>query len=161
MSQSPLESQGSNGLQSYRQGWQALNRLLHENKSFSGCETNNAFLNCGKDRAFADVSTAIGWDFADDARAIGLIDYDHDGDLDLFVTNRTAPRVRLLQNNLKSESNFLSLHLTGQLSTLDEPALAAHFWKRLQPIVDALHLTPKQLLELEVLKLKRDRFFHD
>ena len=55
----------------------------------------------------------------------------------------------------------LSLHLTGQLSTLDEPALAAHFWKRLQPIVDALHLTPKQLLEFEVLKLKRDRFFHD
>lgn len=125
MSQSPLESQGSNGLQSYRQGWQALNRLLHENKSFSGRETNNAFLNCGKDTAFADVSTAIGWDFADDARAIGLIDYDHDGDLDLFVTNRTAPRVRLLQNNLKSESDFLSLHLTGTAKTTPRDAIGA------------------------------------
>lgn len=125
MSQSPLDSQGTNGLISYRQGWQALNRLLHENKSFSGRETNNAFLNCGKDTPFADVSTAIGWDFADDARAIGLIDYDHDGDLDLFVTNRTAPRVRLLQNNLKSESDFLSLHLTGDGKSTPRDAIGA------------------------------------
>lgn len=125
MSQSPLGSQGGNSLQSYRQGWQALNRLLHENKSFSGRETNNAFLNCGKDKAFADVSTAIGWDFPDDARAIGSIDFDHDGDLDLFVTNRTAPRVRLLQNNLKSQSDFLSLHLTGTAKTTPRDAIGA------------------------------------
>ncbi|MDB4440553.1 redoxin domain-containing protein [Akkermansiaceae bacterium] len=126
MSQSPTDPQNDNlSLQSYRQGWQALNRLLHENKSFSGRETNNAFLNCGKNTPFADVSSTIGWDFADDARAIGLIDYDHDGDLDLFVTNRTAPRVRLLQNNLRSESNFLSLHLTGSAKTTPRDAIGA------------------------------------
>ena len=55
----------------------------------------------------------------------------------------------------------LSLHLNGSFSTLDDPGLAPHFWKRLQPIVDALHLTPKQLLEFQVAGLKRDRFFHD
>ena len=119
MSQSPTETQGDNlGLQSYRQGWKALNRLLHENKSFSGRETNNAFLNCGKNTPFADVSSTIGWDFADDARAIGLIDYDHDGDLDIFVTNRTAPRVRLLKNTLNLSltfSHFISLDLQNQL----------------------------------------------
>jgi tetratricopeptide (TPR) repeat protein len=125
VSQSPLDSQNLTGLQSYRQGWKALNRLLHENKSFSGRETNNAFLNCGDGGPFADVSTVIGWDFADDARAIGLIDYDQDGDLDLFVTNRTAPRVRLLQNNLKSDSSFFALHLTGTAKTTPRDAIGA------------------------------------
>ena len=144
MSQSPSDLQGDNlGLQSYRQGWQALNRLLHENKSFSGRETNNAFLNCGKNTPFADVSSTIGWDFADDARAIGLIDYDHDGDLDLFVTNRTAPRVRLLQNNLRSESNFLSLHLTGSAKTTPRDAIGAraevHLKEQLVPHLRTLH----------------------
>lgn len=144
MSQSPTDPQGDNlSLQSYRQGWLALNRLLHENKSFSGRETNNAFLNCGKNTPFADVSSIIGWDFADDARAIGLIDYDHDGDLDLFVTNRTAPRVRLLKNNLKSESNFLSLHLTGSAKTTPRDAIGArvevHLKHHLVPHIRTLH----------------------
>ena len=55
----------------------------------------------------------------------------------------------------------LSLHLAGKFSTLNDPGLAPHFWKRLQPIVTALNLTPKQLLDFEVEGLKRDRFFHD
>lgn len=55
----------------------------------------------------------------------------------------------------------LSLHLAGKFSTLNDPGLAPHFWKRLQPIVTALNLTPKQLLDFEVEDLKRDRFFHD
>jgi tetratricopeptide (TPR) repeat protein len=143
VSQSPIDPQGGNSLQSYRQGWQALNRLLHENKSFSGRETNNAFLNCGKNIPFADVSTTIGWDFSDDARAIGLIDFDHDGDLDLFVTNRTATRVRLLKNNLQSESNFLSLHLTGTAKTTPRDAIGArvevHLKEQLIPHLRTLH----------------------
>jgi len=113
VSQSPLDPGNLSSISSYQQGWRALNRLLHESKSFSGRETNNAFLNCGDGGRFADISTAIGWDFADDARAIGLIDYDQDGDLDIWVTNRTAPRVRLLRNNLQSDSSFVSLQLTG------------------------------------------------
>jgi tetratricopeptide (TPR) repeat protein len=113
VSQSPLDPGNLSSVGSYQQGWRALNRLLHESKSFSGRETNNAFLNCGDGGRFADISTAIGWDFADDARAIGLIDYDRDGDLDIWVTNRTAPRVRLLRNNLQSEAAFISFHLTG------------------------------------------------
>lgn len=143
MSQSPLDSQNLSTLQSYRQGWKALNRLLHENKSFSGRETNNAFLNCGDGGRFADVSTAIGWDFADDARAIGLIDYDQDGDLDLFVSNRTAPRVRLLKNNLESDSSFLSLHLTGTAKTTPRDAIGArvaiHLKGQTAPLLRTLH----------------------
>ena len=113
MSQSPIASNNLGSLSKYQQGWRALNRLLHENKSFSGRETNNAFLNCGEEGRFADISTAIGWDFADDARAIGTIDWDWDGDLDLWVSNRTAPRIRLLKNNLKSDASFLGLQLIG------------------------------------------------
>ncbi len=142
MSQSPLDSRNPTGLESYRQGWKALNRLLHENKSFSGRETNNAFLNCGDGGPFADVSTAIGWDFADDARAIGLIDYDQDGDLDLFVTNRTAPRVRLLQNNLKSDASFLALHLTGNGKTTPRDAIGARV---------AVHLKDQAIPSLRTL----------
>lgn len=55
----------------------------------------------------------------------------------------------------------LSLHMEGHYTTLEDQALAPHFWKRLQPIVNALNLTPEQLLEFEVKSLKRDRFFHD
>lgn len=55
----------------------------------------------------------------------------------------------------------ISLHLSGHFTTLSDPGLAPHFWKRLQPIVAALNLTPKQLLDFEVEELKRDRFFHD
>ena len=142
MSQSPLDLQNLNSLPSYQKGWQVLSRLLHENRSFSGRETNNAFLNCGNGGRFADVSTAIGWDFSDDARAIGLIDYDHDGDLDLWVANRTAPRLRLLKNNLQSDSTFLSLHLTGTAKTTPRDAIGARVEVHLQDqpvILRSLH----------------------
>ncbi|MDA7880692.1 tetratricopeptide repeat protein [Akkermansiaceae bacterium] len=143
MSQSPLDAKKLNGLASYKQGWKALNRLLHENKSFSGRETNNAFLNCGDGGRFADISTAIGWDFADDARAIGLIDWDQDGDLDLWVSNRTGPRVRLLKNNLQSEANFLSVHLTGNGKSTNRDGIGSrvevHLAGQKTPLIRTLH----------------------
>lgn len=55
----------------------------------------------------------------------------------------------------------LSLHLNGYFSTLSDPTLAVHFWKRLEPIIKALNLVPEQLLEIDVTSLKQDRFFHD
>ena len=125
MSQSPVNAGNLGSLESYRQGWKALNRLLHESKSFSGRETNNAFLNCADRGQFADVSTAIGWDFADDARAIGLVDWDRDGDLDIWVTNRTAPRVRLLKNNLDSDASFVSFQLTGTIKTTNRDGIGS------------------------------------
>ena len=145
MSQSPLDAQGRDGpLQSYRQGWKALNRLLHENKSFSGRETNNAFLNCGADSTrFADVSSAIGWDFADDARAIGVVDWDFDGDLDYWVSNRTAPRVRLLENTLENSNHFVSFLLEGNGTSTNRDAVGARLELRLgdgeKPRIKTLH----------------------
>ena len=120
-----------------------MNRLLHESKSFSGRETNNAFLNCGDGGRFADISTAIGWDFADDARAIGLIDYDRDGDLDIWVSNRTAPRIRLLRNNLRSEAAFASFQLTGNGKRTNRDGIGSRVEVYLKdtatPIIRTLH----------------------
>ncbi|MGJ8694940.1 MAG: ASPIC/UnbV domain-containing protein [Verrucomicrobiaceae bacterium] len=134
MSQSPLDSQGLDGnLSSYRKGWKALNRLLHENKSFSGRETNNAFLNCGEGNSrFADISSAIAWDFPDDARAIGAIDWDFDGDLDYWVTNRSAPRLRLLENTLASDNHFVAFLLEGTAKTTNRDAIGARIELRIK-----------------------------
>ncbi|MCA9167285.1 MAG: ASPIC/UnbV domain-containing protein [Planctomycetales bacterium] len=95
-----------------------INKLLYQHGSLSGHEANCAFLNThGKE--FATVSAVTGFDFLDDARAIALTDWDNDGDLDAWITNRTAPRVRFLQNNVPSQHHFLSLKLQGTSSNRD------------------------------------------
>jgi len=48
-----------------------------------------------------------------DSRSIVFTDWDQDGDLDLWVSNRTAPRLRFLQNNLTSENQFIAFRLQG------------------------------------------------
>ena len=113
----------------YRQGWKALNRLLHEDRSFSGHERNCVFLNTrghrdGSER-FADISAVSGFDFDDDGRAIALTDWDFDGDLDVWVTNRTAPRVRLLKNNSPQGNHFLAIKLQGDGDRTNRDAIGA------------------------------------
>jgi len=143
VSQSPLDASELKSLNSYKQGWKALNRLLHENKSFSGRETNNAFLNCRDGKRFADISSAIGWDFSDDARAIGRIDWNQDGDLDFWVSNRTAPRIRLLENQLQSDASFLSVHLTGNGKSTNRDGISSRVEVHLKghkiPLIQTLH----------------------
>jgi len=42
------------------------------------------------------------------------LDWDHDGDLDVWTTNRNAPTVRYQENNIKdAQGDFIALHLTG------------------------------------------------
>ena len=47
----------------------------------------------------ANISAVSGLDFLDDARGVATTDWDQDGDLDLWISNRTAPMVRFLRNN--------------------------------------------------------------
>ena len=76
-----------------------LNELVDAGNSWSGHERNCCFLNTGLTR-FANISAVSGIDFADDARGLVTCDWDRDGDLDMWMTNRTGPRVRFLRNEL-------------------------------------------------------------
>jgi len=112
----------------YKQGWQALNRLLHEDGSFSGHERNCVFLNTGQGGSterFADVSAATGLDFDDDGRAVAATDWDFDGDQDLWITNRTAPRVRFMRNDCAPGNHFLSVKLRGDGRGTNRDAVGA------------------------------------
>ena len=94
--------------------------MITRGRSFSGYERNCCFLNLGSETKgssinFADISAASGLNLIDDTRAIIATDWDHDGDLDLWATNREGPRVRFLRNNLKEDqrSGSVSLYLKG------------------------------------------------
>ncbi len=124
MSQTPGSSEDSDAVANYRAGWLATMKLLRAGQSFSGRERNCAFLNCGSG-PFANVSAVSGLDFPDDGRAIGLTDWDQDGDLDLWFANRTGPRLRLMRNETISDrddeqnANFVALSLQGVRANRD------------------------------------------
>ena len=113
-SQSPEEAGAS---REYTAGWAGVNRLVREGFSWSGREANCAHVNLG-DGTFADISRVAGLDHADDARAFATTDWDGDGDLDLWVVNRSAPQLRFLRNETRQPGEdggpgFLELRLTG------------------------------------------------
>lgn len=95
-----------------------INELLDSGASLSGHERNCFFLNTGDGR-FASASATSGFDFSDDARAVARSDWDHDGDLDLWFANRTAPRLRFLRNNGNHDAHFVALRLRGTSSNRD------------------------------------------
>ena len=100
----------------------AISKLVREGRSWSGNERNCCFLNIGGVR-MADVSAVSGLDFADDGRGVALTDWDQDGDLDILTTNRGAPRLRFLQNNLGNRNNYVALRLVG--TTCNRDAIGA------------------------------------
>ena len=96
-------------------------QLLRAGKSFSGRERNCAFLNTGGQ--FANVSSPTGLDYPDDGRAVAMVDWDHDGDLDIWIHNRTSPRLRFMRNQLVSHdsdsTNAIAIRLIGTRSNRD------------------------------------------
>jgi peroxiredoxin len=88
-----------------------VDQLIDQGNSFSGREPNCAFLNLG-DGTFATVAALSGFDFPDDARSLALTDWDGDGDLDAWISNRTAPMLRFLRNDTRGGES-LRLFLEG------------------------------------------------
>ena len=109
----------------YFAGWSALALLLEQGKSWSGNERNTAYLNLGNS-GFCDVSAVTGLDFADDGRAVAFVDWDHDGDLDVWMRNRTGPRLRFMRNGsdeLPGKHGFVAFKLRG--TTTNAQAIGA------------------------------------
>lgn len=116
-------------------------QLLREGKSFSGRERNCVFLNNGQSQ-FANISVVSGADFPDDGRAVASVDWDQDGDLDLWIHNRTGPRLRFLKNqareNQAEAANFVAIRLRGVQCNRD--AIGARV------IIRRIHSTRKDAL---------------
>ena len=123
MAQSPTVETERSELSSYLKSWDALGSMISRGRSFSGYEKNCVFLNTSTNNLteFTDISAVSGIDFIDDGRALIATDWDHDGDLDIWSTNRTAPRVRFLRNNLAetNRSKSVSFDLEGTKSNRD------------------------------------------
>ena len=118
----------------YTRNFRDLNDKVSRGKSFSGYERNALFLNL-EGNGFAEVAGLLGVDFDDDARAVAVVDWDRDGDLDMWVTNRTAPRVRLLRNNQPSANSFVAIRLIGNGKTTNRDAIGARLtlWRSSEP----------------------------
>jgi len=126
-SQSPNNTEPTDA---YRQAWASIQELTRDQgASWSGREENRLFLNLNG-KSFADISSLGTADFADDARGVGTVDWDGDGQLDLILRSRTAPRLRLMRNQNSNGGHFLALDLVGTTSNRD--AIGARVFVQLE-----------------------------
>jgi tetratricopeptide (TPR) repeat protein len=100
------------GTQGYLRAWDAIGELLRNGRSWSGRERSCGFLNT-RDGRFATTAAVTRLDDPADARALAVTDWDRDGDLDVWTSHRTGPRLRLYRNPSAATTQFLKLRLTG------------------------------------------------
>jgi hypothetical protein len=79
---------------------------------------NHCLLNLGESTYF-DISTLSNLDLPDDGRAIAATDWDQDGDVDLWIVNRSGPQLRFLSNEVPTNQHYVSLRLVGQQCNRD------------------------------------------
>lgn len=116
--QSPVAETAPESRDDYLLSWAAITQMLAKGFSLSGRERNSCFLNLGEEE-FADASAVSGFDFLDDGRALGLVDWDFDGSLDVWALNRNGPQLRFLHNRMGGRGHFLGLRLRGTRGNRD------------------------------------------
>lgn len=116
MSYSPEENETAG--KQYIEGWGAVYELVRQGKSWSGRERHVGFLNTADGR-FAQVSAVAGLDLIDDGRGLAVTDWDQDGKLDFWVTDRTEVRLRFLHNRTPGRQRFAAFRLEGTKSNRD------------------------------------------
>jgi thiol-disulfide isomerase/thioredoxin len=113
VSQSPTKLVSAEEQSDYLNAFAELAKRVRNGASLSGRERNVAFLNTGKG-SFADVSATLGFDLPNDGRGMALTDWDGDGDVDVWMSNRNAPRAQFLINGSeRSDSDWISFQLEG------------------------------------------------
>ncbi len=97
-----------------------LRRLVRSGVSFSGRERNCCFVNL-QNGSFGNASVASGLDFPDDGRGVATVDWDQDGDLDVWLVNRSGPQLRFMRNEHSQSKSALSIsfRLHGRQSNRD------------------------------------------
>ena len=112
VAQSPGDNAPAGEVVRYDVGWKALNTMLKSGRSLSGHERNCCFLNT-KGGRFANIAAVADLDFDDDGRVVALTDWDLDGDLDMWIANRTGPQCRFLRNDQENDYGFVAFRLQG------------------------------------------------
>jgi Flp pilus assembly protein TadD/peroxiredoxin len=102
----------------YQRGWNAINELTRSDGTWGGYQRNVFYLN-NHDGTFTSCAGALGLDFPDDSQAFALADYDHDGRIEVFLTNRTGPQLRLLGCEMQGLGNSIAFRLRGTKSNRD------------------------------------------
>jgi len=92
-------------------------KLVRHGYSWSGSERNRFFRNDGQGH-FYEMSHLANLDHLEDGRGLALVDWDHDGRLDLWYRNRSAPRLRFMHNQSDAGSS-LAIKLQGSQSNRD------------------------------------------
>lgn len=110
MSQSPLEE--ADTVEEYSAAWGAVAWLLRQGQTWSGHERNGAFLGKG-DGTFVECGGVVGLDQIGDGRSVIRVDWDGDGDLDLFLRSRTTPRIMYLENRLPLRGKSVQFKLVS------------------------------------------------
>ncbi|MEE2808348.1 MAG: ASPIC/UnbV domain-containing protein [Verrucomicrobiota bacterium] len=119
-----IDSEKTDPLQNNTNRQRQLSEMMDAGRSFSGNERNCCFLNIGNG-TFADISGISGLNYPDDGRGISTTDWDNDGDLDLWISNRNGPRLRLMRNDNDNKNNFISLLLRGNGVSSNRDAIGA------------------------------------
>ena len=95
-----------------------LQRMVRSGSSFSGNEAHVVFLN-KKGANFKDVSSITGLDYNDDGRALCMSDWDQDGDLDVWISNRNGPQIRYFRNDIPNLNKSIIFSLVGKTCNRD------------------------------------------